>query len=268
MMSAERVRNMVLLSMDTTAKTASVCVSEIKDGVHLPLYEASINGTLTHSETLLPMTDEALRFSHKSLDEVDVIAVSTGPGSFTGVRIGVAAAKGLSFAMKNSHVCIPVSSLEGLANNLRLATGENTVICPVMDARRSQVYNALFSFDGTAMKRLCEDRLVTAEELRTELCAEYKGKRVLLVGDGAFVAKSVFDRAQDNAFTYETVSGGLIFQNAFSVAVAALDHADKWCDGDGKPKAEEYGGKTLSPTYLRASQAERERNEKCGASEK
>ena len=256
---------MVLLSMDTTAKTASVCVSEVKDGVHLPLYRASINGTLTHSETLLPMIDEALRFSHKSLDEVEVIAVSTGPGSFTGVRIGVAAAKGLSFAMKNSHVCVPVSSLEGLANNLRLTTiGENTVICPVMDARRSQVYNALFTFDGTEMKRLCGDRLVTAEELRTELCGEYAGKSVLLVGDGTFVAKGVFDRATDNTFTYEAVFGGAIYQDAFSVASAALDHADAWCDENGIPKAGEYGGKTLSPTYLRASQAERERNEKCG----
>ena len=111
---------------------------------------------------------------------------------------------------------------------------------------------------------LCGDRLVTAEELRTELCGEYTGKRVLLVGDGTFVAKGVFDRATDNTFTYEAVFGGVIYQDAFSVASAALDHADAWCDENGIPKAGEYGGKTLSPTYLRASQAERERNEKCG----
>ena len=254
---------MLMLSIDTTAKSASVCVSELSGGVHLPLFRANINGTLTHSETLLPMIDEALRLSHKTLAEVDAIAVSTGPGSFTGVRIGVAAAKGLSFAMRNDHVCVPVSSLEGLANNLRIPMSDDTVICPVMDARRSQVYNALFVFDGEKMTRLCDDRLITAEELFCELNRDYAGKKIILVGDGAFVAKGVFDKLNDGMdYKYEIAFGGVLYEDAFSVACAAIDHINEWQKSDGNLKIGEYSGKALSPTYLRASQAERELKEK------
>lgn len=140
---------------------------------------------------------------------------------------------------------------------------DGTVICPVMDARRSQVYNALFVFDGERMTRLCDDRLITAEELFRELNSAYCGKRIILVGDGAFVAKGVFDKLNDGVgIKYEIAFGGVLYEDAFSVACAAIDHINEWQTSDGKLKIGEYSGKALSPTYLRASQAERERKEK------
>ncbi len=250
---------MLCLSVDTTAKTAAVCVSEYSDKGLLPLCESCVNGTLTHSETLLPMINNCLERCGKGVEDIDVFAVSAGPGSFTGVRIGVAAIKGLSFSKKEKHICYPVSSLEALACNLCAPLAKNVIICPVMDARRSQVYNALFKLKSGKIVRLCDDRLITAAELHKELCEQYADSRILLVGDGVFVAEKEFSRQDVSKLHYEIASGGLVFQSAFSVAKAAFDHIDEWKDVDSNIR---YCGKELSPVYLRASQAERELAEK------
>lgn len=250
---------MLCLSVDTTAKTASVCVSEYRGDVLLPLCESCVNGTLTHSETLLPMIDKCLSECGKKVTDIDIFAISAGPGSFTGVRIGVAAIKGLSFAVDRPHICFPVSSLEALAENLCAPLAKNVVICPVMDARRGQVYNALFRVSSGRLKRLCEDRLITASCLYDELCERYPKSRVILVGDGAFVADKQFCENGKGTFTYEIACGGMLYQHASSVAKVAFDHMSLWHNDSA---FEKYSGKTLSPVYLRASQAERELAEK------
>ena len=140
---------MYILAIDTTAKTASVCVGKDDNGEFTPLSLWTSNCGFTHSETLLPMIDSCLSSSGICADDIDTIAVSAGPGSFTGVRIGVACAKGISFGLSAkgiNHRCVSVSSLEALAENVRNYSGY--IICPVMDARRSQFYNALFKATG------------------------------------------------------------------------------------------------------------------------
>ena len=137
---------MYILSVDTTAKTAAAAVSEVKDGVVFPLCESRLNSTLTHSESILPMIDFCLKNSNVGIDQVDVLAISAGPGSFTGVRIGISTIKGLAFGNDNVK-CVPVSALESLCENVS-DEQKGTVICACMDARRNQFYNALFSANG------------------------------------------------------------------------------------------------------------------------
>lgn len=250
---------MYILAIDTTAKTASVCVAKAEgSGEVFPLTRRTSSCGYTHSETLLPMVDGALADAGLTIGDVERIAISAGPGSFTGVRIGVALAKGLSFALemqKKAHDCVSVSSLEALAENVRAYSGY--ILCPVMDARRSQFYNALFKATAKGdLKRLCDDRLPTAKELYDELSTEYAGKKILLVGDGAILCKRLFDEISSTAngkvsFKYRVCDTAYIYQDAFSVAKVALRH-----------KESIYTGKELSPIYLRASQAERERLEK------
>ena len=250
---------MYTLSIDTTAKTASVCVSKLSEGELIPLTIWSSNCGFTHSETLLPMVDNCLKSSGITANDIKTIAVSAGPGSFTGVRIGVACAKGISFGLTAkgiAHRCVEVSSLAALAENVKNYGGY--VICPVMDARRSQFYNALFKVGrGGKLKRLCEDRLPEAGQIYNELSTEYAGKKVLLVGDGAILCKKLFDDITEAnggncTFKYTLCDSAEMYQNAFSVAKIAIFSKE----------AREVSGAELSPIYLRASQAERERLEK------
>jgi len=253
-----------ILSLDTTAKTSSVCVSKFSEGHLSPICLAQLNSTLTHSESLLPMIDFCLSQARLTFDQIAVSAISAGPGSFTGVRIGIASVKGLAFAKelketKNS-VCIPVSTLYALALNL---TGgkRGQILCPVMDARREQVYNALFSTDGKGnIKRLCKDRLITAEELFCELRETYPNKEIVLVGDGATLCDRLFEARKEEHPHIRLCDEAQLYQNAFSVAKAAvLTHdLEALCEA-GK---EEFSCAALSPVYLRASQAERERNKR------
>lgn len=251
---------MYILAVDTTAKTASVCVAEKKeDGTLTPLVRRTTSCGYTHSETLLPMINGCLSDAGITTESLSALAVSAGPGSFTGVRIGVACIKGLSFGMttaKIAHDCIPVSSLEALAENVQAYSGY--ILCPVMDARRSQFYNALFkSKRGGGVSRLCDDRLPTAAELYAELSREYSGKKILLVGDGALLCKKLFDGLSKDTpcgFKYSVCDSAYMYQDAYSVAKTAMRH--KECA---------VSGAALSPIYLRASQAERERLEKEAA---
>ncbi|MGN0661063.1 MAG: tRNA (adenosine(37)-N6)-threonylcarbamoyltransferase complex dimerization subunit type 1 TsaB, partial [Oscillospiraceae bacterium] len=140
---------MIILGIDTSAQTASAAVCS-EDRI---IACGSVNAKLTHSQTIMPLVTSLLEAAHISLDGIDAFAVSKGPGSFTGIRIGVSAVKGLAFA--KSKPCIGVSTLSALAYNM---LGFDGIICPVMDARCSQVYNAVFRISGGAPERLCPDR--------------------------------------------------------------------------------------------------------------
>ena len=170
---------MVILGVDTSAVAAGAAI--IKDGKLIS--ETYINTGLTHSQTMLTLIDSALNAVDMSIDDVDAFAVSSGPGSFTGIRIGVSAVKGLCFA-KNKP-CFAVSTLEALAN---CADIDGFIICPVMDARCMQVYTALFEKTDGEIKRVTEDAPKTLEELSAEL--QEINKKILLIGDGADISIS------------------------------------------------------------------------------
>ena len=160
---------MLILAFETSAKAASVALME--NGKLLG--EAYQNTGLTHSQTLMVMAEDTLKQCGKSAQDVEAVAVAEGPGSFTGVRIGVAAAKG--FAWGKELPCYGVSTLEAMAENLGVYDG---IVCACMDARRSQVYNALFRAEGGKLTRITEDRAVALADLKEEL--KNAGSEVLL----------------------------------------------------------------------------------------
>ena len=222
---------MKLLAVDTSAVSASVAVTE--NGAVRSL--CTVNAGLTHSRTLLPMIDAALQNSETALEDIDAVACSVGPGSFTGIRIGIAAVKGLCDAAGKR--ALAVSTLEGLAYNLR---GQDVLACAVMDARCRQVYTALFNVSGETVTRLTEDAALKLEELG-ELLKRHTEKRIVFVGDGAALC--------EKELGYPAASALLRFQNAASVAFAAESgfHENKLLDPQD-----------LQPVYLRLPQAERE----------
>ena len=245
------VNYMYILSVDTTAKTAAAAVSVVKDDKVFPLCDARLNSTLTHSESILPMIEFCLGNANVSLKEIDCIAISAGPGSFTGVRIGIATVKGLAFGNENVK-CISVSSLEALAENVS-DEQKGTVICACMDARRNQFYNALFSANGKGnIKRLCKDRAIAEDELFMELAEKYSSRKIVLVGDGALLAYKLLS-AHDGFEKYKisVVRSDRMLQDASSVARCAYRNIENYISAEN-----------LSPVYLRLSQAERERNER------
>lgn len=156
----EGEKSMRILAFESSAKAASVAL--MQDGVLLA--ESFQNNGKTHSATLMPMAQQVLMDCSLTAAELDAVAVAKGPGSFTGVRIGVAAAKGLAWGAEKP-VC-GVSTLEAMATQLSMQAG---IICPVMDARRGQVYNALFQSDGKTLTRLTSDRAISLEELKKDL---------------------------------------------------------------------------------------------------
>lgn len=236
---------MLILSFETSAKAASVALLE--NGKLLG--ESYQNTGLTHSQTLMVMAQQLLQDCGKTISDLQAVAVAEGPGSFTGVRIGVAAAKGLAWGAELP--CYGVSTLEAMALSLGAWQG---YVCPVMDARRSQVYNALFCVNCGKLERLREDRAIALEDLSQEL-AELAGP-IFLVGDGS-------------SLTYRTLSDTLpnlvlppehrMHQRASGVALAAQQKIAAGLPGNGA---------ALSPNYLRLSQAERERLEKENHTEK
>lgn len=226
---------MKIFACDSTAKTASVALCED----NILLAEFTQNGGNTHSETLLPMTEVLLNSMKTDIDEIDIFAVSEGPGSFTGVRIGAATVKG--FAHRKDKPCIGVSTLEALARNL--AFGEDKIIIPVMDARRGQFYTAKFAFKDGKLDRIGEDTPMSFEDFLEDVKA--LGARVYLCGDGYAPARKLLG----DELSYETPEK-LRYQSAYSVAQIAYE---KYLAGD-RTSAEE-----LRPTYLRLPQAERDR---------
>ena len=232
---------MKILSLDTSATVASVAIAEDST----PLAQYTLNAKNTHSETLLPMIEASLKTLSLKPCGIDLFALSAGPGSFTGVRIGAATVKGLAFA--SSKPCVEVSTLEALAQNLIIVKG---LICPVMNARRSQVYTALFRSDGNTLTRLMPDSALSIEEL-DELLSQY-GEAVFLVGDGYDICEQGFNKTE---LSY--VPEPMRLQSALSVAAIALK---KYENGESCTDS------ALSVNYLRPSQAERERAEREAAS--
>lgn len=230
---------MKILALESSAVACSVCLAEEEQLIA----QSFENSGLTHSKTLLPMAEELLKNCGVALGEVDVIAVAAGPGSFTGLRIGVSAAKGLGWALDKP--CAKVSTLEAMAWNLAFFPGE---LCCAMDARRSQVYNARFSSDGERPARLCPDRAIGLEELTAEL--KNGGEPQILVGDGAQLCYNQFMKM---GLPVRLTPPHLRHQSAWGVARAALEQAR---NGTLITAGE------LTPEYHRLSQAERERLER------
>ena len=230
---------MRILAFETSAKAASVAL--LQDGKLLG--ESYQNTGLTHSQTLMVMAQDMLNQCGLSVNDLDSVAVAAGPGSFTGVRIGVAAAKGLAWG--GEKPCYGVSTLESMA--LALGAFQGTV-CPVMDARRSQVYNALFAAENAALSRLREDRAIALEELAQEL--QTAPQPIFLVGDGSELTyRTLKDRVPGLVLPPEH----RMHQRASGVALAAMAAAARGESGDAA---------ALQPNYLRLSQAEREKMEK------
>ena len=230
---------MLLLSLETSAKAASAALFENS----AMLGEIYQNTGLTHSQTLLVMAQDLLNQCGKTPEDITDVAVANGPGSFTGVRIGVAAAKG--FAWGRELPCWGVSTLEAMALGLGIHNG---YICPVMDARRNQVYNALFYAENGQLRRITEDRAIALSDLAGEL-EQVKGP-IFLVGDGSNLTHKTLG-AQIPALVMPPEHR--MHQRASGVGLAALAMM---------ARGEFADAAALAPNYLRLSQAERERLEK------
>ena len=223
---------MLTLAFESSAKAASVALCE--DG-RLISQVIQCSG-LTHSRTLLPMAEDLLKNAEMEMKQIDCFAVAQGPGSFTGIRIGIATVKGLAWAADKP--CIGVSTLAAMAWNGVAAGG---LICAVMDARRSEVYNALFRIEDGRPVRLCPDRAISLSALTEEL--RERGEAPFLVGDGTELASAFFrEQHLDHRVPPENVR----WQNAWGVAMEAA--GKKLCTSQA-----------LLPVHLRLSQAERER---------
>lgn len=226
---------MRILAIDSSAVCASCALLE--DGKLIG--EQYLNVGLTHSQTLMPLVEHLLAAAHVKPAQVDGFAVNSGPGSFTGIRIGVAAVKGMAFAQEKP--CVGVSTLESMAY---LFEGFDGVVCGTMDARCQQVYQALFEVRNGQVIRLCEDRALTIAELTAEL--KGLGKPVLLTGDGAHVCEKAFE---EQGIPFRLAPPHLRYQRAYGVARAAQQ---AFAQGKG------VNASALLPSYLRLPQAQRE----------
>ena len=227
---------MRILALETSAKSVSVAVTE--GGVLLA--QAYQNRGLTHSVTLMPLLDDMLRSAGLTLDDIEAVAVAHGPGSFTGIRIGVSAAKGLAWA--KALPCCGVSTLAAMAYAV---TDFEGIVAGAMDARRQQIYSAFFRCEGGRVTRLCDDRAVSAEQAAQELSAMPEPK--LIVGDGA---ELLYAHLQSLGAVCRLASPLHRYQSAAGVAMAAEQLLAQGLT---------CSAQELRPVYLRLSQAERER---------
>ena len=233
----------LILALDTSAKSASAAVGTM-DSL---LGEISINVKITHSQTLLPMLHSLLECAGIAVRDVDCFAVSAGPGSFTGLRIGIGAVKGLAYGLQKP--CAAISTLEALSRNL---PGVDGIVCAAMDARCGQAYAALFDASPDRTIRRTADQALTLAELEAQLAevSENGKKNIFLVGDGAQLCYNTFgDRLPGCVLAADNAR----LQRASGVLLAARD---KLCAGDTLSAA------ALAPVYLRLPQAERERLKK------
>lgn len=227
---------MVILALDSSAPSASAAI--IKDGKLLS--EMFLNVGLTHSVTLLPLVKSALELAELTVNDVDAIAVNTGPGSFTGVRIGVALAKGL--AQPSNKICVPVSTLESIAYPF---IDCDCIVASVMDARCKQVYGAFFDASEGKITRLTDDDAFSFDIL-AEKISSYT-KKVILAGDGSDIA---YEFLKDKGLNVSTANPSLKYQHASSVAFIAEERL--------KNNENTVSCSELVPAYLRLPQAERE----------
>lgn len=220
---------MIVLAVDSTENVAAAAITEDERLIG----EYVLNCKNTHSETLLPMVESLMKSARIKPDDIDLFACSAGPGSFTGVRIGVSLIKGLAFG--RGKPCMGVSSLEALAYNFR---GLDGIVCPVLDARRGQLYNALFSIADGKVQRLKPDRVILADELADEL--REISLPVSFCGSGAAIAAAA---CPDVAIQYD--SAALKLQRGYSVALCAYRRYSEFPE-------EVLTDTQLSPTYLRS----------------
>ena len=232
---------MKILALESSAVAASVALCEDETLIA----QAFQNTGLTHSQTLLPLAEDLLKNCGLTMADMDLIAVAEGPGSFTGLRIGVAAAKGLAWG--GELPCAGCSTLESMAWNLSGFEGE---VCVAMDARRKQVYNARFRVDGEQPHRLTPDRAISLEDLIAELQGTETTQ--IIVGDGA---KLCYDALTAAGIPAKLAPPNLRMQSAWGVARLALEKARK---------GQTITANDLAPVYHRLSQAERERLEREG----
>lgn len=226
---------MKILGIDTSANVASAAICEVGENPRV-IASGSINTKLTHSQTLMPFIESLLCNSKTELSDIDAFAVSVGPGSFTGLRIGVSAIKGMAYGLNKP--CKAVSTLLGLAYNF---TVTDCVLCAVMDARCNQVYNALFDIKDEKVSRITEDRALFIPELLEELDEKYSDRRIILAGDGA---ELVFGKTDSRNILLSPPA--LRYQSGTGVCFAAEEYEDT-------------EAAALMPSYLRLPQAERER---------
>lgn len=240
--TVSRIFNMKILAIEASSLVCSTAI--LTDDIITAEY--TINNKVTHSQTLLPMIDEICKMTDTDVSEFDAIAVSGGPGSFTGLRIGSATAKGLAYALNVPVVNVP--TLEAMAYNFY---GTDKVICPIMDARRNQVYTGIYSFENNGLSIYLDSSAMDIMDLITKL--QENDKPVIFTGDGIPVFRDIIDKELKTPHEYGRA--GFNRQRASSVALlgAELYKAGK------TEKAEEH-----LPEYLRMSQAERERMEKNG----
>lgn len=231
---------MKILAMDSSGLVASVAL--VEDGNLIAEY--TVNYKKTHSQTLLPMMDEIIKMTDTDLKTLDGIAVAKGPGSFTGLRIGLATAKGLALTFEKPIIGVP--TLEGLAMNLY---GAESLICPLMDARRNQVYTGIYRFDGSGLVVVKDQIAISIEEIIDAL--NLIGQKVIFLGDGVDVYHSVIKDRIKVPFSYAPAH--MNKQRAGAVGVRGLQYLSAGL----VENADDF-----SPEYLRVSQAERERMKK------
>jgi tRNA threonylcarbamoyladenosine biosynthesis protein TsaB len=229
---------MKILSLECSATPASVAI--IEDGKLIA--SSFVNVRLTHSQTLMPMVENTLKSAMLSITDIDGFSISNGPGSFTGVRIGISAVKGLA-APKNAP-CVAVSTLRAMAQNF---IDTNCYVCAVMDARCNQVYNALFEINDGVITRLCDDRALLCDELAEEIktLSQNAQKSIIIVGDGT----DIFYPFVESLENVQKSSPQSRYQNAVGVG---------FCSIEDFTKGETVTAKDLLPFYLRLPQAERE----------
>ncbi len=227
---------MKILAVECSANPASVAV--IENGKILG--SSFINVKLTHSQTLMPMIENLLASCLLNVNDIEGYAVSAGPGSFTGIRIGISAVKGLTIAQ--NLPCVPVSTLEAMAQPFK---NTDCIVCAVMDARCNQVYNALFKVENGEITRLCDDRALMCEELKNELSERYSEEKIIVCGDGSDLFYPYIKDFSNSHIACEQNK----FQNACSVCLLAENEF---------ARGNTISSNQLLPVYLRLPQAERE----------
>jgi tRNA threonylcarbamoyladenosine biosynthesis protein TsaB len=234
---------LIILGLDSSAVASSCAVVDTAPETERIIASAAVNVKITHSQTLLPLVENMFKTAGMSLSDADAFAVTAGPGSFTGLRIAVSAVKGMAFAL-NKPVC-GVSTLLSLAYNL---LGQEVTACPVMDARRGEVYNALFDISGGKVTRLTPDRAISLEDLKKELQErDFTDKKIMLLGDGAHLAHDFFGGK------YKIAPEIIRWQSAASTCFASLDNTHSFLSAE-----------KIMPIYIRKPQAERELASKRG----
>lgn len=233
---------MKILALECSSLPASVAIIENEK----ILGSSFINIKLTHSQTLIPMVNDLLSATMLTIQDIDGIAITAGPGSFTGIRIGISAVKGLAFT-KNTP-CVAVSTLLAMAQNF---IGNDCYVCAVMDARCKQLYNAIFEIKNKKIIRLCDDRAISCEQLKTEIekLAGKAQENIIICGDGS----DIFMEYVENISNVKIATQQYKFQNAAAVGLLAYEDF---------VKGNTISHEELLPIYLRLPQAERELKEK------